>query len=80
MMKEKKMTLHYNKSNLLTLISIAKFRPFDDADWDAFSGCDSPNPRIAEIGEYVLIIDGSVLSVIRDGYSEMYELQEGVFR
>ena len=43
-------------------------RPFTKQDWDAFSGCETDNPFIAELDEEcsVLVLDGNVLQLICD--------------
>lgn len=45
----------------------ATLRTFDENDWNAFSGCESDEPQIAELGRSMLIVDGSVLTVIKTG-------------
>ena len=61
---------NYSASEILRLIATAKFRPFDEADWDAFLGCESENPMIAEY-EYngrtgVIVLDGDRGAAIPD--------------
>lgn len=50
----------------LRTVAQKTFRPFDEGDWQAFSGCESENPLIeanpAE-GEPIWIIDGDVIFV-----------------
>jgi len=53
---------NYSASEILRLIATAKFRPFDEFDWDMFLGCESENPMIAQY-EFngrtgVIVLDG----------------------
>jgi hypothetical protein len=47
-----------NAVDALKLIATAQFRPFTDADWQGFAGCETADPQIAEVGDMVVIIDG----------------------
>ena len=38
------------------------FRNFTDADWEAFAGCESAEPQIAEFDRFVVIVDGVCLT------------------
>lgn len=40
------------------------FRPFDASDWQAYAGCESANPLIAETHWGELVLDGSALLVL----------------
>lgn len=40
------------------------FRKFDKNDWNAFSGCESDQPMIADHDNFVLIVDGDSIEVI----------------
>ncbi len=43
-----------------------EFKPFDDAMWEGFCGCQTPIPFYAEDGEeFIIILDG--------GYCEVYD-------
>ena len=47
----------------------AQLRPFTKQDWQAFSGCESDSPEIAELtGTFdgVLILDGETVQVIEN--------------
>lgn len=45
-------------------------RSFNAADRSAFSGCESSNPIIAELGIYTVIVDGSMLTAIKTDLSD----------
>jgi hypothetical protein len=63
MMKGTKMTaLPQNATEALKLMAKAQFRPFDDADWNSWSGCETDEPMIAEIDEVTIIIDGDCIT------------------
>jgi len=47
------------------------FRPFDDADWELWAGCDSENPMIGENE------DGSVVVIIEENRVAVYEIIDG---
>lgn len=48
----------------VALLSAATFRPFTAEDWQAYAGCETPEPRIAELGEMTLIMDGLQVQLI----------------
>lgn len=48
----------------MRLVALTQFKPFTDADWDAFIGCESENPLIGENGEYVLVLDGETINIL----------------
>jgi hypothetical protein len=63
-MKERKtnMTaLPKSSVEALKLIAKTQFRPFDDADWQSWAGCESAEPMIAQIGEITVVIDGETV-------------------
>jgi len=72
---------NYSASEILRLIATAKFRPFDEADWDAFLGCESENPMIAEY-EYngrtgVIVLDGDrgdIVDLVDEFGGQMFSL------
>jgi len=42
--------------NLFEILQ-GRFREFDDVDWDAFSGCDTSNPKICDsLNEEITVI------------------------
>lgn len=49
----------------LRLVARTTFRPFGKADWDSFAGCEGPEPLIGETGDYVLVIDGPTVNIIK---------------
>lgn len=60
---------------LLRKIALSSFREFTETDWDAFQGCESKDPLIADDVQYntvghTIVIDGDTINVIRDG--DMY--------
>jgi len=72
---------NYSASEILRLIATAKFCPFDEADWDAFLGCESENPMIAEY-EYngrtgVIVLDGDrgdIVDLVDEFGGQMFSL------
>jgi|688.fasta_scaffold2305393_2 hypothetical protein len=48
------------------MVSMAKteFKPFTNADWDVFAGCETENPLIGFDGEFCLVIDGNNVNII----------------
>jgi len=59
-------------SEAFRILARANFRPFDDYDWEAFSGCESGNPLIApehlHAGQiYTIIVDGDKVNFILEG-------------
>lgn len=43
----------------------ATLRSFDKSDRTCFNGCEDPNALIAELGAYVVIVDGSMLTIFK---------------
>lgn len=43
--------------------TVKRLRPFTDADWNAFSGCDSPEPEIFEGQHIGVVLDNHVVDV-----------------
>ena len=43
----------------LTILAGVEFKPFDDMDWNMFSGCQTENPLIGETDSYIIVIDGN---------------------
>ena len=50
----------------LSVLMTLKMRPFTEADWDAYSGCDSTEPLICETDDYTVIIDGDIVTFDED--------------
>ena len=50
------------QAQVLRLAAISTFRAFNDFDWNHWAGCMSEEPLICETDDYIIIIDGSVLS------------------
>lgn len=53
-------------SEAFALVARATFEPFNEFDFETFSGVETENPLIAEIDDLVLILDGNVLEVIHN--------------
>ena len=55
---------------VLRMIRAAEFRNFTPEDWGAFADCSTQNPQLGVhhdgTHEYVLILDGSDILVLRD--------------
>lgn len=47
-----------SKIEALKAIAKSEFRPFNENDWDSYSGCESAEPLIAELEDFVIVIDG----------------------
>jgi hypothetical protein len=43
-------------------------RPFDQCDWDSYSGCESSQPMIAELDKAILIQDGNAIQIDTTDY------------
>lgn len=64
-------------SEALALLGKATMKPFDDVDWDAFSGCESECPMIGYYGACTLVVDGDVLMVMMVDYGwRMFKLHD----
>jgi hypothetical protein len=55
---------HLTPTQALELIVHARFKPFNRYDWQAFAGCQSEHPLIAESGDYVLVWDADCVNII----------------
>ena len=67
------------KAELLGLIAKTQFRPFEEADWWAFAGCESKEPMIGETDEYIIVLDGAQVNIVHpdDGYGgQLFELSQ----
>lgn len=51
----------------LKLIAKTEFRPFDDADWMSWAGCESADPLVGQIDDVTIVIDGNTVSFNRYG-------------
>jgi hypothetical protein len=66
-----------NALEAFALVSRARFEPFTKGDWDAFCGCQSAKPQIAQVDELTLILDGAYLSVVdAEGDEFIFRLDE----
>lgn len=67
-------------AKILALIATFTFKEFDETDWDAFAGCTSEKPLIAENEDTVIIIDGDQIIVVTEsgGCETTYTLREEV--
>jgi hypothetical protein len=61
----------------LALLATANFEPFTDADWYAFSGCESKEPKLYydEIAGLTIIHDGEVIDFIDDDGESIAQLK-----
>lgn len=66
-MVEVPVTTNLTPEEALRLIIIGRFLPFTKTDWYAFAGVKSDNPRIAEVGKYILVWDDDIVNIIEDG-------------
>lgn len=51
----------------LWLVARGLFTPFGVEEWHAFAGCQSSDPRIAEVDDYIIVLDGDLINVIQNG-------------
>jgi len=42
-----------------TITTDARLRPFTQADWDAYSGCDAKVPLMYQADDFAVIVDGT---------------------
>lgn len=61
-------------SAVFALLAQAQFREFTQSDWDCYAGCESAWPKIADIHEFTLIIDGDVLQVLNVEKGEYWQV------
>jgi len=77
MIDEKGNEMKMTMSQALALLASAKFEPFTDSDWHAFSGCDSADPMIYydEVAGLTIIHDGEVIDFIDDDGESIAQLK-----
>lgn len=67
-------------TDVLAMVRMCKFREFTKADWQAFSGCESDHPMIADVSKALITrkmgigvlptpqcVPGEALTIIVDG-------------
>ena len=76
------MTATYpTNSELLSILAQTQFKPFDDMDWCLFAGCESKEPLIGSYNDFIIVIDGHIINMVReeDQYGgQLYSLIEGL--
>ena len=58
------------------------FRPFNENDWYAFSGCETSFPLISESEGYSIIVDGNKIAVYSnesDEFKSVYAKTDGAY-
>lgn len=50
----------------LRMLAKVDMTPFTKGDWLGFAGCESKDPLIGQHGEFTIILDGSMLSILHD--------------
>lgn len=55
-----------NALEILRLVATTEFRPFTKTDWMGFAGCESPDPLIGEVDDYIVLVDGDLIAVINE--------------
>lgn len=54
----------------LTMLANTQMKPFTDADWDCFAGCESDHPligtHVVDGNAYTIVVDGATLHVYAD--------------
>jgi hypothetical protein len=48
-------------ADVIRFIGTTQFEEFTESDWLGYSGCDSPNPMIAYVDGWTVILDGNVV-------------------
>lgn len=65
--------------DLMLLITNTEFSTFTKADWWAFGGCETANPKIGYTDDFTIVIDGDVINVIHENDymgGKIYRLKE----
>jgi hypothetical protein len=78
-MLDREIRTELTPAQALVLIAKTEFRQFTKNDWACFSGCESTNPLVGEIGDYCIVLDGEVVNIIHcgDGYGgQLFNLNE----
>ena len=64
------------QADVLRLVATSPFRKFIKLDYECFAGVESDNPMISENDEFVLVLDGNVVSYFDyDGDNLMFILK-----
>jgi hypothetical protein len=48
---------------LIEVLKRVELRDFTQGDWQAFAGCESRNPKIGELDNLIVIVDGNDIQV-----------------
>ena len=68
--------MELNAIEVLNAVAHSTFRPFGESEWNAFAGCETKNPMIAEFADLLFIIDGENVVVIdADGTETQFRLE-----
>lgn len=59
-------TLPKTAAEAVAILALCTFREFTRADWHAYAGCETLEPRIAELGNMTVILDGPECQFIID--------------
>ena len=62
----------FTQAEALALIATLNFRPFTQADWDGFSGCETASPLIHYGEEFIVVIDGANVDFMSAGEGDDY--------
>lgn len=64
------MSLLISAAEVIALVAKTQFREFTDIDWQAFAGCETENPLIAETTFkdqiVIIILDGNSIQIVPD--------------
>lgn len=52
-----------NAATALALLAQTEMKPFTKADWMSFAGAETENPLIGENGDFLLVLDGTILEI-----------------
>jgi predicted RNA-binding protein len=64
------------QADVFRLVATSPFRKFVKLDYECFAGVESANPMISENDEFVLVLDGNVVSYFDyDGGNLMFILE-----
>lgn len=48
----------------LKMLATTAMRPFTKEDWYGFAGCETKDPMIGETGEFIIVLDGTLLNIV----------------
>lgn len=67
------------QAELLTVMTQTEFKPFTEADWWAFAGCETKNPLIGYYNDFTIVLEGDMINIFHseDEYGgQLYTLKQ----